>query len=219
MQNTMVPLTVANTLDQSTKERIEAQSQQTVKQAIMDAKMAPKGQFDVFDNLGKVVSNKTVDQFRDKTIYIGVQKVAGGGGIPLDRLNELRVDYPSIQPVMQHTDKTHTDMICLQFPSNGKTASNFWRIVIHCTDGSKGLPHTFLLNNAEQKGRVGVSIFQGNSIPSTGYGTTHKTIPGTNKTAYWICHGGILEILNIIGADPIKRMGAYINHIQNLLNS
>ena len=216
----MIPLTVANSLDQSLKQRIEVQSQSTVKQAISDAKLAPKGQFDVFDDLGKVVSNLTVDQFRDKTIYIGVQKVAGGaGGIPLNRLNELRVDYPSIQPVKQHMDGKNTDMITLQFPSNGKTTSGYWKMVIYCTDGANGLPHTFLLNNGEKTGRVGVSIFQGNGIPAVGYGTSHRTIPGTNKPAYWVCHGGILAVLNIIGADPIKRMGAYINHIQNLLNS
>lgn len=93
----MIPLTVANSLDQSLKQRIEVQSQSTVKQAISDAKLAPKGQFDVFDDLGKVVSNLTVDQFRDKTIYIGVQKVAGGAiqfdddwgeGIDLDEIDQ-----------------------------------------------------------------------------------------------------------------------------------
>jgi proteasome lid subunit RPN8/RPN11 len=96
--NQMIPLTVANTLDQSVKQRIEARGQQTVKQAVQEAKMAPQGQFDVFDGLGKVVSNQPVDQFRDKTIYIGVQKVAGGAlqfdddweddGIDLDDIDQ-----------------------------------------------------------------------------------------------------------------------------------
>ena len=98
MRNQMIPLTVANTLDQSVKERIEAQSQQTVKQAVESAKMAPQGQFDVFDALGKVVSQQKVDNFRDQTIYVGVQKVAGGalrfdeddwdGGIDLDDIDQ-----------------------------------------------------------------------------------------------------------------------------------
>ena len=34
MQNNMIPLTVANTLDQTTKQRIEAKPNQTLKQAV-----------------------------------------------------------------------------------------------------------------------------------------------------------------------------------------
>ena len=220
MRNQMIPLTVANTLDQSVKERIEAQSQQTVKQAVESAKMAPQGQFDVFDALGKVVSQQKVDNFRDQTIYVGVQKVAGGaGGVPLNRLDELRVDFPSITTVNQHTDSTHTDMVVLQFPSAGRTSSGFWRLVIHCPDASNGLPHTFLLNFDEKIGSSGVTIFSGASIPRVGYATSSKTIPGSNKIAHWICHGQIFNVLNHLGKDPITRMGAYINHIQNLLNS
>ena len=220
MNNQMIPLTVANSLDQSVKQRIEVRGQQTAKQAIQEAKMAPQGQFDVFDGLGKVISNQSVDQFRDKTIYIGVQKVAGGaGGIPLNRLDELRIEFPSIQSVRQHADNSHTDMIIIQFPSDGRTSSGYWRLAIHCTSASNALPHTFVLNKEEITGRVGVSIFSGNSIPNVGYGTKHKTIPGTNKPAHWVCHGQILNVLNHLGNDPITRMGAYINHIQNLLNA
>ncbi len=218
--NQMIPLTVANTLDQSVKQRIEARGQQTVKQAVQEAKMAPQGQFDVFDGLGKVVSNQPVDQFRDKTIYIGVQKVAGGaGGIPLERLNELRVEFPSIQSVRQHANSTHTDMVVLQFPSDGKTSSGVWRLAIHCSSISSGLPHSYLLNHQEVTNRPSVSIFAGNA-PRVGYATgSSKKLPGTNKIAHWICHGQILTVLNHLGNDPITRMGAYINHIQNLLNA
>jgi hypothetical protein len=224
MRNQMIPLTVANTLDQSVKERIEAQSQQTVKQAVESAKMAPQGQFDVFDALGKVVSQQKVDNFRDQTIYVGVQKVAGGaGGVPLTRLDELRVDFPSIKTVNQHTDSTHTDMVVLQFPSAGRTSSGFWRLVIHCPDAASGTPHSFILNKNEMCGRTGAPIISGNAIlgvhQNDGVGTKHTTIPGTNKIAHWICQGPILPVLNHLGKDPITRMGAYINHIQNLLNS
>jgi hypothetical protein len=34
-----------------------------------------------------------------------------------------------------------------------------------------------------------------------------------------IFHGDILPHLNNLGQDPIQRIGAYINHIQNLLNA
>ena len=49
MQNNMIPLTVANTLDQTTKQRIEAKPNQTLKQAVQEQNLAPKGSFDVYD--------------------------------------------------------------------------------------------------------------------------------------------------------------------------
>ena len=215
----MIPLTIANTLDQSVKQRIESKPNQTAKQAVQKAKMAPQGQFDVFDALGKVVSQQKVDEFRDQTIYVGVQRVAGGaGGIPLSRIDELRFEFPSIKTVNQHTDSANTDMIALQFPSGGRTSSGFWRMVIHCPQASNGLPHTYILNSKEIIKNPGVAIYRGN-LPNTTYAPSTKTIPGTNKPAHWVCHGQILGVLNHLGNDPIKRIGAYINHIQNLLNS
>jgi hypothetical protein len=318
MKNQMIPLTVANSLDQSTKQKIETRGQQTVKQAIQNAKMAPQGQFDIFDDLGQVISNQQVDQFRDKTIYIGVQKVAGGaiqidddwdigidlddidkpvrkvvtfkdwggtrfevepqgeerliqaaeragirprggdrievrdgedndvsalrardmigrvfqvnprtvpagaGGIPLNRLDELRIEYPSIQPVKQHMNSSHTDMIILRFPSGERTSSGFWHVAIHCPDACKGSPHAFVLN-FDKIVSSRAPIISGNAIrgvhQNDGVGTRHTTIPGTNKPAHWVCHGGILNVLNHLGNDPITRIGAYVNHIQNLLNA
>ena len=87
MQNNMIPLTVANTLDQTTKQRIEAKPNQTLKQAVQAEKLAPQGAFDVYDQLGKVISNTSVANHRDATVYVGVAKVAGGalrGGFDLD---------------------------------------------------------------------------------------------------------------------------------------
>jgi len=87
MQNTMIPLTVANTLDQTTKQRIEAKPNQTLKQAVQAQNLAPQGAFDVYDQLGKVISGNNVANHRDATVYVGVAKVAGGalrGGFDLD---------------------------------------------------------------------------------------------------------------------------------------
>ena len=58
--NEMIPLTVANTLNQTAKNRIEAKAGQSLKQAIQNQNLAPKGQFDVYDQNGKVVSNEGV---------------------------------------------------------------------------------------------------------------------------------------------------------------
>ena len=78
MMNTMIPLTVANTLDQTNKQRIEAQPNQTLKSVIKLQQLAPAGEFDVYDQSGKVISNEKASQHRDGTVYVGVAKVAGG---------------------------------------------------------------------------------------------------------------------------------------------
>ncbi len=98
MQNNMIPLTVANTLDQTTKQRIEAKPNQTLKQAVQAQKLAPEGAFDVYDQLGKVISNTSVANHRDATVYVGVAKVAGGnlrGGFDLDDDDGWDLDDPA----------------------------------------------------------------------------------------------------------------------------
>ena len=314
MQNTMIPLTVANTLDQSQKQRVEIPQNSSLKKAVQDLKLAPKGQFDIYDATGSVISNNNAAAHRDSTIYVGVAKVAGGtalefdddwddgvnldeipmisyltiitpdeirhkvvpqpgetlleaaksnfllrntafylmivdaeqqdvskdrakdmigrtfrlipvmvaggaGGLPRQRLVELKVEYPSLRPVRIHTNATHTDMISLQFPSNGKTSNGFWQIAIHCPNASSGLPHTYVMNTENITSRPSVSIYNG-SVPGVSYGNGgSSTLPGTNKPSHWVCHGDILPHLNNLGNDPIRRIGAYINHIQNLLNA
>lgn len=84
MKNQMTPLTIANTLDQSNKQRVEVESQQTIKQGVRAQNLAPKGNFDVYDQFGKVISNQNAGQFRDATVYVGVGKIAGGAGFSLD---------------------------------------------------------------------------------------------------------------------------------------
>ena len=84
MNNEMTPLTIANTLDQSNKQRVEVDSQQTIKQGVCAQNLAPKGNFDVYDQFGKVISNQNAGQFRDATVYVGVGKIAGGAGFSLD---------------------------------------------------------------------------------------------------------------------------------------
>ena len=84
MMNKMTPLTIANTLDQSNKQRVEIDSQQTIKQGVRTQNLGPKGNFDVYDQFGKVISNQQAGQFRDATVYVGVGKIAGGAGFSLD---------------------------------------------------------------------------------------------------------------------------------------
>jgi len=220
MHNQMIPLTVANTLDQSQKHRVEVPQNVSLKEAIKQLNLAPKGQYDIYDAMGSVISNNQASNHVDSTIYVGVAKVAGGeGGIPRERLSELKVEYPSLRPVRIHTSQTHTSMVSLQFPSNGKTRNGFWQIAIHCPNATSGLPHAYVINDDQIIRRPGVAIYTGNTPNVTYSSGSSNTLPGTNRPSHWICHGNILPHLNLIGSDPIRRIGAYINHIQNLLNS
>ena len=96
MNNEMIPLTVANTLDQSQKKRVEVPQNASLKQAIQDMKLAPKGQFDIYDATGSVISNSNAAAHRDSTIYVGVAKVAGGAGIEFDDDWDEGVDFDDI---------------------------------------------------------------------------------------------------------------------------
>ena len=219
MNNEMIPLTIANTLDQSMKARVEVPDT-TVKQAVKHAKLAPKGNYDVYDSAGVIISNKNTRNYRDSTIYVGVPKVAGGAGIPLNRLDELASDYPSLLPVRMHTNNKYTEMVTVRLPSNGKTSSGFWKVAIHCPNANNGLPHAYILNKEEMKqGIRKASIYSGNPPSGVTYARgASRNLPGTNKPANWLCHGNVLPSLNQIGKDPIKRINGYINHVINLLN-
>ena len=116
MQNNMIPLTVANTLDQTTKQRIEAKPNQTLKQAVQEQNLAPQGSFDVYDQLGKVISNTSVANHRDATVYVGVPKVVGGA-FKAASLNKLmRSEYPSMRHVNQHSTRSSVGAFVVNLP-------------------------------------------------------------------------------------------------------
>ena len=216
--NNMIPLTIANTLDQSTKKRVEVAANQTVKEAVLHHNPTALATFDVYDGEGKLVSNEQAAHHRDATLYVGVEKVIGGG-VPRQRLGELQIEYPSIQPVKQWTDRKEAKMLLVRFPSNGRTRSGFWEVVIHCPNASSALMHAYVLNFNEITLPPSVSLFA--NPPSVGYakGASNGFIPGSSTTqGHWVCHGRIEPHLQRLGKDPVVRVGAYINHIQNLLN-
>ena len=116
MNNKMIPLTVANTLDQTTKQRIEAQPNQTLKQVVQEQNLAPQGAFDVYDQLGKVISNTSVANHRDATVYVGVAKVAGGA-LQAASLSKLkRSEYPSMRHINQHSTGTSVGAFVVNLP-------------------------------------------------------------------------------------------------------
>ena len=79
-----IQLTLSNALDQSEKRLIEISPSQTVRQAVVDAGMAPSSQFDVFSSVGEVVTNQPASQVDGETLYVGPARIAGGS-------NDIRV--------------------------------------------------------------------------------------------------------------------------------
>jgi len=116
MQNNMIPLTVANTLDQTTKQRIEAKPNQTLKQAVQAQKLAPEGAFDVYDQLGKVISETNVANHRDATVYVGVAKVAGGAFKSASLSKLKRSEYPSMRHINQHSTNSTIGAFVVNLP-------------------------------------------------------------------------------------------------------
>ncbi len=73
-----VMLTLSNSMDQTRKIRVEVPEGTTVRQAARDAGIFPDGAFDVYTAEGDTVTNERAEGHRDATLYVGVQKVAGG---------------------------------------------------------------------------------------------------------------------------------------------
>ena len=73
-----VLLTLSNAVDQTQKIKVEVPPNTTIKQASIDAGVAPNGAFDVFTAGGKAVTLSKADNHRGEVLYVGPQKVAGG---------------------------------------------------------------------------------------------------------------------------------------------
>ena len=119
MMNTMIPLTVANTLNQTSKQRIEAKPNQTLKQVVQTQKLSPEGDFDVYDQMGKVISNQQAANHRDSTVYVGVAKVAGGaiGGISPQEFKQLNaIDFPRMRHITKYSSGAHVGALVLPIP-------------------------------------------------------------------------------------------------------
>ena len=218
MTKTTITLMIVTPNDPTTKQRLEVAANDTVKEAIHRHGISVLETFDVYDELGHVVSHQDSRRHADACLYIGPKRICGGG-IPRERLGELQIEYPSIQPVKQWLDRKQAKMFIVRFPSNGRTRSGFWDVVVHCPNASSSLMHAYVLNFEEITARIGVSLFA--SPPSVSYasGASNGFIPGsTTKRGHWVCHGNIEPHLRRLGSDPVVRVGAYLNHIQNLLN-
>lgn len=147
MQNEMIQLTVANTLDQASKQRVEVQPNQTLKQAVQEKNLAPKGAFDIYDQMGKVISNQAAANHRDSTVYVGVAKVAGGAMTrpAFDKLQQT--DYPSLRHINQHSNKGKVGAFVMTIPGvhSHRDASQVMYVVLVDAREFPQLPKAYVL--------------------------------------------------------------------------
>jgi len=214
-----VLLTVSSALDQGEKRRIEVSSGKTVSQAIKDEGIAPSGNFDVFDATGQVVSDQPVTQVAEETVYVGPKSVAGGAlGVPLDRLNELQHDFPTLLPISNFNIGNLGKMLIVTIPDrNGRTRSKLFRCILHFEGDSNTPPTPYVLDWDTECVNGNGNVHPGGRRLH-GYDNSKATIPGTNKQGFWVCYGDFGQIYSRLDDDPITRINAFLNHLVHLLN-
>ncbi len=135
----------------------------------------------------------------------------------MSRLGELRVDYPSLVVVREHRSNGHARMLVVSLPdSRERTTGGEYRVAIDAGDLGQ-VPVSYVLNIEEVLQRR-APIIRGGRKAHT-YDHSLATIPGTDKEAWWICHGNFGAVYSALGDDPVIRMGGFLNHIISLLNN
>ena len=141
----------------------------------------------------------------------------GRVGIPLSRLKELRIYYPTIKAVRNQTEGGHARMVYLEISDRKpRFRRNSFRITIHFTGSMDTVPTAYVING-RKKGHASVIYRGGRKIHDYDY--SMRKIPGTNIDGYWICHGDFDLPYRLQPKDPVKRLLAFINHISSLLNA
>ena len=213
MMNTMIPLTIANTLDQTNKQRIEAKANQTLKSVIQQQNLAPAGQFDVYDQSGKVISNDVASQHRDGTVYVGVAKVAGGSVAASD-FRQLSVGSPSIRHINQYSSKQNVGAFVVNLPgviSHANSSQMFYMVLVDARS-FPDLPSAYILspscNQIEH-----ANIYQGKVF---------SVAP--NKTMCAICTGPTFyeewySSIQNSNLTSSMMLGMYLDHLIHVLKN
>ena len=215
----LVQITLSNALDQSEKRLIDCGPSQSVRQAVVDAGMAPSSQFDVFSSVGEVVTNQPASKVEGETLYVGPARIAGGSNekFTIERMRELSVDFPTLLPVHEMINNGQVQMFTLKIPEQGnRTKNGFYHIAIHCPNPANQLPAAYVLNHADVTNSR--FIMPGGSTGAN-YDHSTKKLPGTNKDAWWVCNGNYGPTYMAISNDLVSRLSGFINHIISVLNS
>ena len=213
MQNEMTPLTIANTLDQTNKQRIEAKSNQTLKAVIQQQNLAPAGQFDVYNQSGQVISNDVVANHRDATVYVGVAKVAGGS-IPTKDFKQLASGFPSIRHINQYSSDHKVGAFVVNLPGvvSHRDNSQLFYMVLVDIRSFPDLPSSYILSPSTDEIEHS-NIYEG---------SVFSVAP--NKTICAICTG---SEFNQDWSSSIRdtklsagmKLGFYLDHIIHVLKN
>ena len=212
MMNKMTPLTIANTLDQSNKQRVEVDSQQTIKQGVRTQNLGPKGNFDVYDQFGKVISNQQAGQFRDATVYVGVGKIAGGAGIKMKDFKNLQaIDFPSMTFVNQHSSDKSVGAFVVKLPgvvSHQNRAQQMYNVMVDIRDFPHSTPQSYVLEPKDSE------ILHCNVYEAKKY----SLAPKLDICA--ICHGVTSQTWSSYrqtSSDQRALLGSYLDQVLNVL--
>ena len=104
-------------------------------------------------------------------------------------------------------------LVCLTIGKGPSTACT--RVAIDVMNGLDQVPVAYVLNIEDVQQRRFI-IAGGTS--GARYDQSQRTIPGTAKQAWWICHGNFSSVYSVLDSDPVVRIGGYLNHIISLLN-
>jgi hypothetical protein len=217
----LVQITLSNALDQSEKRLIDCGPSQSIRQAVVDAGMAPSSQFDVFSSVGEVVTNRQARDVNGETLYVGPARIAGGSNdtLTIDRMRELSVDFPTLLPVHEMIHNGQVQMFTIKVPMRlpqPRTKNGFYHIAIHCPNPANQMPAAYVLNHQDvTRGRF---IMPGGSSGAQ-YDHSTKKLPGTNKDAWWVCNGNYGPTYMAISNDIVSRLSGFINHTISVLNS
>ena len=117
----------------------------------------------------------------------------------------VRVDFPSMQPIKGHRRGDDVYLFRVRLPDEkGRTKSGSYECIVD-TRGRTATFGTHVLNLRE--GTRHPHLYQ------------YSTVPGTTKRSLLVCQGDWSCRRNGTPATASGRIGAYLNHIINVLNS
>lgn len=214
-----IQITLSNALDQSEKRLIEIGPSQTVRQAVVDAQMAPSSQFDVFSSVGEVVTNRVAAEVDGETLYVGPARIAGGSQstLTIEGIRSLSIDFPTLLPVHEMVQAGVVQMFSVKVPDRlNRTKHGFYHLAIHCPNPANQMPSAYVLNRDDiQTPRY---ITQGGTTGAH-YDNSTRKLPGTNRDAWWVCNGNFGPTYTAISSDIVARISGFLNHIISVLNS
>ena len=195
-------ITFVSVYDPTVRHEVVPQDGQSARDAAMMAGMAPRdgSGWDVFDADANVVGDGAASDLIGEVLYVGPQAI-DAGGVNLEEISNVRIDFPSISVVRGHSKGNSIGMIHLTIKDerNRAEGENYQCVV----DIRSNSWFTHVINL-----RAGVRhphVYTGSSVP------------GTSKSSVTVCQGNY--IIENAGETASARLSGYLNHISSVLNS